>query len=322
MRPRIQDPALNTAECVIEGHKTGISAIPAEHRAYIRTMLWCSFAFTITFALFHTENDKAKNEKRGDLTEAKREENKKKKQKLAKAIKAVSCVLSIGKSILLFTTTGFSVQCGNTVWDLYVILPLIFVEGLVLAPVSFWVREKYEYEFFPENTLSIESVPTFGIFLCANLTMYYFCWLVIGIMINPLWGITVLLVFSVVIAVTVFLVFIVLHSDFDPMVIVLCLFGWFSKLLLVTLVIFAGQSFFIRETANEVVKATLLYLTTALMAWIISKVMGEKSDKSERSEKSEKSKKTNREEEADISLADENAQESGECILPLVERNS
>lgn len=290
--PGIQDPTLNTAECVIEGHKTNISALPAEHRAYIRAMLWCSFAFTIlfgptlatiTFALFHTENDKAKTTKRYDSTEAKREEN---KQKLAKAVKVVSCVLSIGKSIHLFYTIysiGCLKQSCNTLRDLCVILLLIFVEGLVLVLVSICARKKYK--FIPENT-AIELVARVGIFLCANLTMYYFCWLVIGIMINPLWGITVLLVFSVVIAVTVFLVFIVLHSDFDPMIIVLCLFGWVSTLLLVTHVIFAGQSFFIRETANEVVKAALLYLTTALIAWIIAKVIGEKSDKS---------KKTNRE---------------------------
>jgi len=294
VRPAIQDPTLNTAECVIEGHKTNISAIPAEHRAYIRAMLWCSFVFTIlfgptlatiTFALFHTENnndnnDKTKNKRKDDSTEDKRPENKSKRQMLAKAVKVVSCVLSIGKSTLLFTTIGF-LKSGNTLCDLYVILPLIFLEVLVLVPASIFAGKKYQ--FFPGNT-SIELVAKVGIFLWTNLTIYYFCWLVIGIMINPLWGITVLLVISIVIVVTVFLVFIVLHSDFDPMNSVLCIFGWFSTVLLVTLLILAGQSFFIRETANEVVKAALLYFTTALIAWIISKVIGEKSEKSKKTD--------------------------------------
>jgi len=127
---------------------------------------------------------------------------------------------------------------------------------------------------------------TLGICLWANLTMYYFCWLVIGIMVNPLWGITVLFVVSVVIAVTVFLVFILLQ-DFDRLNVILCLFGWVSTVFLVTLVILAGQSFFVRETANEVVKAALLGIITALITWIISKILGEKS---------EKFKKTNEEE--------------------------
>jgi len=120
-----------------------------------------------------------------------------------------------------------------------------------------------------------------GIFLWANLTMYYFCWLVIGIMVNPLWGFTVLFFISVVIAVTVFLVFLLLDG-FDSLIFILCLFGGVSTVLLVTLVILAGQSFFMRETANEVMKAALLGIITALITWIISKILGEKSEKSKK----------------------------------------
>lgn len=301
MSPGIQDPRLNTAECVTEGHEIDISAIPAEQRCYIRAMLWCSCFFTIlfgptfatiTFALFHTENDndendKTRNKNKHDSTEANRPEKKWKEQKLANAVKGVSCVLSIVKSILLFSTIGF-LKSGNAPWDLYAIPSLIFLEVLVLVVASRFARKKYK--FFPGNTL-IELVAKIGMFLWANLTMYYFCWLVIGIMINPLWGITVLLVISVVIAVTVFLVFIILYSDCDPMNLVLCIFGGFSTVLHFTLVILAGQSFFIRETANEVVKAALLYFTTALIAWIISKVRGEKSEKSKKTNGEEKESK-------------------------------
>ena len=230
-------------------------------------MLFGPTLATITFVVF-------------DMAENDEEENK--KQKLAKAIKIVSCVLSIVETVLLFTTLGFSIS-GNALWDLYVILPLIFSECLFLFLISFAARKWYE--FFPGNT-PVEVMVKLGIFLWADLTMYYFCWLVIGIMVNPLWGITVLFVISVVIAVTVFLVFILLHN-FDGLNFILCLFGWVSTVLLVTLVILAGQSFFVRETANEVVKAALLGIITALITWIISKILGEKS---------EKSKKTNEEE--------------------------
>ena len=360
MSPRIQDPRLNTAECVIKSHKKSMSAIPEEHRAYIKAMLWCSFGFTmlfgptlavIIFAFFHTENDNEEIDKISDIkngstedkrpenkrkkeelaeavevedkrpetkgrkemlakvvkvedkrpeikgrkemqakdvkVEDKRPENKRKKEKLGKAFKIVSFVLSIGESALLFTTIGFF-KSGNTLWDLYVIPPLIFFEVLVLVIASHFAREKYE--FFP-GTTKIEFLAKVGTFLGTNMTMYYFCWLVIGIMINPLWGITVLLVLSIVIAVTVFLVFIVLHSNFDPMILVLCIFGGFSTVLLFTVVILAGQSFFIRETANEVVKAAILYFTTALIAWIISKVIGEKSEKSRKTNGEEKESK-------------------------------
>ena len=236
-------------------------------------MLWCSFVFTvlfgptlatITFVVF-------------DMAKKDKTKNKNKKQKLAKAVKIVSCVLSIVETVLLFTTLGFSIS-GNALWDLYVILPLIFSECLFLFLISFAARKWYE--FFPGNT-PVEVMVKLGIFLWADLTMYYFCWLVIGIMVNPLWGITVLFVISVVIAVTVFLVFILLH-DFDGLNFILCLFGWVSTVLLVTLVILAGQSFFVRETANEIVKAALLGIITALITWITSKIPDEKLVKSKK----------------------------------------
>ena len=236
-------------------------------------MLWCSFVFTvlfgptlatITFVVF-------------DMAKKDKTKNKNKKQKLAKAVKIVSCVLSIVETVLLFTTLGFSIS-GNALWDLYVILPLIFSECLFLFLISFEARKWYK--FFPGNT-PVEVMVKLGIFLWADLTMYYFCWLVIGIMVNPLWGITVLFVISVVIAVTVFLVFILLHN-FDGLNFILCLFGWVSTVLLVTLVILAGQSFFVRETANEIVKAALLGIITALITWITSKIPDEKLVKSKK----------------------------------------
>lgn len=79
---------LNIVECVIEGYKIGIFVIFVEYRVYIRIMLWCFFVFIIFFGLmlviiifvfFYIENDKVKNEKRGDLIEVKCEENRKEK---------------------------------------------------------------------------------------------------------------------------------------------------------------------------------------------------------------------------------------------------
>jgi len=39
--PRIQDPRLNTAECVIQGHQPRIDAL--EGNAFVREILWFSF---------------------------------------------------------------------------------------------------------------------------------------------------------------------------------------------------------------------------------------------------------------------------------------
>ncbi|XP_078349681.1 uncharacterized protein LOC144634556 [Oculina patagonica] len=265
--PGIQDPTLNTAECVIEGHKTDIDA--TGRSPYIRAMLWCSFCFTILFgpllALISFMFFKNAEE---DQTE-----NKEKKQNLAKAVKCTSCFLVFLEIGLLVVVLCFSSH-ENAPWDIYVILTLISVEGLVMG-LSIGKLTKY-FPFLPENKCLVKL----GIFLWANLTTYHFCWLVVGIMVNTLWGFTVLLVICVVIAATVYSVYKFIYfyepESWKPNVILLGAI-WCSILSLVALVILAGQSFFGKETANEVVKTALLYVTTAFISWLFSKIKQEKS---------------------------------------------
>ena len=182
MIPKLEDPTLNTAECVIQGHEPDISA--TGRSAYIRAVLWCSFTFTTLFGplaalIIFIGFDVAKKDET---------QHKEKKQNLCKAVKYTSyIILAVEILLVIVTIIVCSVQ-GNVPWDTYVIVVLITVEGLV---VGLAVRKK-SFPFLPEN----ETLGKVGIFLWTNLTMYYFCWLVIGIMINPLWGFTVFLSFA------------------------------------------------------------------------------------------------------------------------------
>lgn len=55
----------------------------------------------------------------------------------------------------------------------------------------------------PNNSCKLSWLQI-SIFMWANLTAYHFCWLVIGIMLNTLWGVTVLLFVCVIIAAFIF----------------------------------------------------------------------------------------------------------------------
>ena len=271
MSPKLEDPTLNTAECVIQGHEPDISA--TGRSAYIRAVLWCSLIFTTLFGpltalIIFIGFDTAKED----------ETQHKEKKNLCKAVKCTSLIILAVEIGLLITTIACSMQ-GNVPWDTYVIVMLITVEGLVMGLA---VRKKY-FRFLPEN----ETLGKVGIFLWTNLTMYYFCWLVIGIMINPLWGFTVLLVICVVIAATVYIVYQFI-SFYDPQSsckrnLAVCGASLCSIFSLVTVMLLAGQSYFGRETANDVVKTTLLYVTTAFVSWILAKIKEEsKADKSKK----------------------------------------
>ena len=272
MSPRLEDPTLNTAECLIQGHEPDISA--TGRSAYIRAILWCSFTFTALFGpltalIFFVGFDIAKKDET---------QHKEKKQNLGKAVKYTSYILLAVEIGLLIAISVCSVQ-GNAPPDTYVIVLLITVEGLVMGLA---VGKKY-FRFLPEN----ETLGKVGIFLWTNLTLYYFCWLVIGIMVNPLWGFTVLLVICVVIAATVFVVYQFI-SFYDPQSsckrnLAVCGAGLCSIFSLVAVMLLAGQSFFGRETANDAVKATLLYVTTAFVTWMLAKIkQGDKEDKSKK----------------------------------------
>ena len=249
--PGLQDPQLNTAECVVEGHEPNISA--TGRAAYIRATLYFSFIFTICFGPLLALT-----------TFAWFEIAKVSKAHMVKAVKGVSwfiLVVEIGLLIAVFVLSGLE----KAPWDIYLILTLIVLEGLVMPLVC------------PSSCCPGKL--KFSIFLWANLTAYHICWLVIGIMINALWGVIVLLFVCVSIAATIFAVYNYCYYTSGNTCtredrchnFIVASAGLLSVLSLVFVVIFARQANLGGETTDDIVKTVILYVTTAFISWILPK---------------------------------------------------
>lgn len=251
--PGLQDPQLNTAECVVEGHEPNISA--TGRAAYIRATLYFSFIFTIcfgpllaitTFACFEI---------------AKESKDKKTiKAHMVKTVKGVSCFILVVEIALLIIVLP---ALEKAPWDIYLILTLIVLEGLVM-PIVY------------RSSCCLGKLE-FSIFLWANLTAYHICWLVIGIMINALWGVIVLLFVCVSIAATIFAVYnYCCYTSSNNRCdrchnFIVSAAGLLSVLSLVFVVIFTRQTILGGETTGDIVKTVILYVTTAFISWILPK---------------------------------------------------
>jgi len=110
-------------------------------------------------------------------------------------------------------------------------------------------------------------------FIWVHLVLNHLFWLVIGIMITPTWGLTVLLIICVFIIVSFFVVyrvFKVIHAGGQRLQAGLfsgvCFVGFCCA---VVVPVIAGNSFYGRETADSVLKVVLLYIITGLVPKII-----------------------------------------------------
>ena len=107
-----------------------------------------------------------------------------------------SCIISVFLSCFLIECGPFlfvivRLASGNAPFDIYIIFWLLATEGAVLSC------------FKSLGCCTCDSLANFITGISTNLSVNHFCWLVIGIMINPAWGLAVLLIVCVfVIALT------------------------------------------------------------------------------------------------------------------------
>lgn len=255
--PRLQNPQLNTAECVIEGHQPDLSATGRSD--YIRAILGLSFIFTVLsgplLALAALYILQVLSKPTGNSNTSIVIVN---SAAMYEALKCSSYLFFLVEIILFISSFVF--LGGSGPWDIYVILVLIFLEGLLMG-------------LFIEKRSFCSKLLQIVIFLCANWTAYHFCWLMIGVMINPLWGVILLLFICV--SVTAF-IFAAYHYWYTPrekfsfFAFFLCAAFVLSVWSLFVVVGLAGQSFYGRGTADDIVKLVTLSVTTASFSWIFS----------------------------------------------------
>ena len=242
--PGLRDPRLNNAECVIEGHKSDIKA--TGRSGYIRAILWCSCSFVLAACPLMCSLIEQYRQKACPNT--------------AKAVCILFSVLAILGSIILITSLGLSIYYihkDKTPPDIIIAVLLIFLQSV---GVFFYRR------------VNIGDVSTYSFVYgttCASVTSYCSCWMLIGIMLNPTWGLTVTLIICFTCAAFTYAVYTYLtetqrklQSGF------LCVCGVLAVIFLAFVIVFAGQSYNGRETADETLKTALLSALGAFVSWL------------------------------------------------------
>lgn len=277
--PAIRDPRLNTAECVIEGHKTDISAIGPIRNIFISITLWSSVCFTLVSChllvnvLDHyqklAEPDKESNcratrrangnQKRQENRENKEREEEKKKRFFAQAICTLCSLLAVIGFLILSAALAISIcYCikGELRSDFPVSIGLIFIGGIF---VFSW-RKK---------ALGDKKWCSVRFTICASVTSYLASWQLIGIMINPTWGLTITLLLVFFLAAFTFAKYQYLNAPQNKTQVGLsCVFFVLAVIFLVLPVVMAGQAYYGRETADGTLKAALLSAIGALLSWL------------------------------------------------------
>ena len=260
--PGIRDPTLNTAECVIEGHETDIDA--TGRNIHIRIIVWSSFvcAFFSCFLLssflevfwkptgwpVNKYNKKDENASvQGKVAKI--------KESTAKAVCILCFVLAFIGSFILITASVLSIYFkGNSFPEIAFAHVFLIVESLLY---SLWRYKRF---------LEIGKYSVF-LTICATVTSYISCWLLIGIMINPTWGLTVALLVSFLCAAFMYVVHEYLNeTEHKGQTAFLCVCSVVVVIFLGTVVVSAGQSYNGRETEDETLKAVLLYV---IVCWCL-----------------------------------------------------
>lgn len=193
-----------------------------------------------------------------------------KEKSMAKAI----CISAFFLFLLGSVTLGYvlvkSIICAanrEASFDIPVILGLVFLYSFIIFGIWKCI--------FPKKYVRWYS---WIFFICVNATSYHFCWIMIGMMIHPVWALTVALVICCFFASLTFAIYLYLYKAkpregtcIDTQCLVSCTSGFLALLPLIVVVVFAGQSYDGKETADDVLKTIMLYFIGAFVSFITLK---------------------------------------------------
>ena len=308
--PGIQDPRLNTAECVIQGHQPNIDATGVN--SYIRAILYCSLFCVLLigpilgfFSLTFFGNDPSATEKdqfkccaleqghdgapeQGSSPTSmlckydyccccneRSFECFKREDPFMRPAKYICCLLVVTELLIIIVVSV--VSCHHK--EIFSHIVLIICEGAAVCLVQCCPSlcrvccKDSRKTSFCRRAVFITS---------ANIITYHLCWLIVGIMVNPTWGLTVLAVAcSVIVALFCTIYFICLASQeifFHRFCASIATFVGFC--LVVSLTVVAGKSFYGKETTGEILKTALWYVFGGLTGLLGKGYLGSPSDQS------------------------------------------
>ena len=198
---------------------------------------------------------------------------------MIEAVKWVSVAMG-GVELVLFVIVISLSAIGNASWFIYAAPVTLLFVGLIIGTRfnedtlvegnedtlgsgntrgSENLRLEKENKFCCKHMTRLQIISTF---IWAFLTSYHISWLVVGIMVNAIWGITVLFFFCLIIVVSFFITYSCFKSR-----------PWFVTFLFISLsfvamVIFAGPPGFGSSTADDVVKIVIVPIATGIIPLI------------------------------------------------------
>ena len=161
----------------------------------------------------------------------------------------------------------------NVPTELMIFYPLTVVEGTAICAYKCHKHRKKLCFSSKKGYVYMETILVF--IACSNIILYHFCWLTTGIMIHPTWGLTVLAVVCFVIGALLYSVYEICDSkrkdeknfisycfSYSAIFVGLCFF--------VSQTVLVGQSFYGKDTADEIVKTALLFVGGGII-WLLRK---------------------------------------------------
>ena len=298
---------MNTAECVIEGH--GIDVEATGRSVYIKVIHWFSFLFSL--AIFYilvsfAEHCKTEGWSEGtDITERKNANttDQIRVKNTAKAIYYIIVFLSTfgtcQRFALIIILIRFYMEEGFFYMEILPILvslffiPPIHVFIFHILPPHCPLRNWFSYlkiTHVPQAFICGGTITSIVIiFSFSSSASLSFCWMLIGVMLSPTWGLAVTLITCFTLASFTYAVYEHLtlasckHYGLRPDKLHALLPGtlnFLTVLILIPAVLFASPWFNGKENTDETPK-TILITALATLVWLTSKKLLDKKKKSE-----------------------------------------
>ena len=254
-------------------------------RSYLRVVLWFSFLspmilgpFLYFLVLQYLKNDIQGSSLLEDC-DGKRYENKDiccgKEKPLICSVTIFCCVLLLIEVIFVSVSVSESTEIsrrGNLSSDFYALIVLI-PEWLIICCSKCLCCADLDISSFFSRLLLI---------MCTSFVSYHFSWVAVGIMVNPAWGVSILLILSFFFITLFFVINETTHSDDSCLSTFFAYTPGFLGLCVVVVVppLLVGQSFYGRETADDILKVVLLPVIGAV-SWLSFKSRRTSSDTSQ-----------------------------------------
>lgn len=288
--PGIQDPRLNTAECVIQGHQPNIDATGVN--SYIRAILYCSLVAVILIGpilgflslniLESYSTEKGECRKYNVKCWAKRQRDGALAQEPTNILCVAcyegedpfvraaeyTCVLLLLTDILITLIAVRDVLFDHTEICFSILLITCICEGVVICLVQCCAVLCCDS---CKDVKETSLYRTFVFMTGANIIAYHLIWLIVGIMVNPTWGLTVLAVACFVIVALFCTIYVICNASKESFChSFLSIPSFVGFCLVVSLTVLAGQSFYGRETTGEILKTALFFVVGGL-TWLFGK---------------------------------------------------